>query len=282
MIADLDETIRQLLISDIPIRNGEIDIKFEQPKREWSARLSKPTVNMFLYDMRENHVLRRQEWQRVAHSGRQVTEKRSPMRIECVYMMTTWAAEPEDEHRLMGRALRALFRYPKLPVDRLHGKLKRQPMLMPTQLARHDKLTNPAEVWSALDNEIRPSVSFIVTIALDPWEEVTGPAVRNLTMRTTQHSSNGNGTGGNTIDEEIVRVGGIVRDTAGATPLAGIQIAVKGERHIDITDNMGRFKFGNLKSGQYTLVVWPPDGDAVEKEITVPATDRDYDIELDL
>ena len=60
MIADLDETLQQLLKNELPIKNGEIDIKFEQPKREWSARLSKPTVNFFLYDLRENVKLRAQ------------------------------------------------------------------------------------------------------------------------------------------------------------------------------------------------------------------------------
>ena len=47
MLADLDESIRKLLIEELPIKNGEIDVKFEQPKREWSAKLTKPTVNFF-------------------------------------------------------------------------------------------------------------------------------------------------------------------------------------------------------------------------------------------
>ena len=34
MFADLDETLRKMLIKDLPIRNGEIEISFEQPKRE--------------------------------------------------------------------------------------------------------------------------------------------------------------------------------------------------------------------------------------------------------
>ena len=69
MIADLDETIRQLLIAEIPIRNGEIDIKFDQPKREWSARLTRPTINFFLYDVRENVILRRHQWEKIGADG---------------------------------------------------------------------------------------------------------------------------------------------------------------------------------------------------------------------
>ena len=65
MITDLDETIRQIMRAELPIKNGEIDVKFEQPKREWSARLSKPTVNFYLYDVRENHVLRQHHWEQI-------------------------------------------------------------------------------------------------------------------------------------------------------------------------------------------------------------------------
>ena len=64
MIADLDESIRQLLIAEMPLKNGEVEISFDQPKREWSSRLSRPTVNFFLYDLRENTILRQQSWER--------------------------------------------------------------------------------------------------------------------------------------------------------------------------------------------------------------------------
>ncbi len=33
MIEELDEALRQLLMREMPIRNGEIDVQFHQPKR---------------------------------------------------------------------------------------------------------------------------------------------------------------------------------------------------------------------------------------------------------
>ncbi len=62
MIADLDATIRQILVEELPIRNGEIDVKFDQPTREWSARRGKPTVEVVRYDMRENNKVRQHQW----------------------------------------------------------------------------------------------------------------------------------------------------------------------------------------------------------------------------
>ena len=172
MLEDLDETIRQLLIAEMPVKNGEIEISFDQPKREWSARLSKPTLNLFLYDVRENNTLRQHQWERLPGNGSNGSArlKRTPFRVDCTYMLTTWASIPEDEHRLMTRCLLALFRFPILPEDRLVGDLRNPPFDIQAFLARHDRLTNPAEVWSALDNEMRPSVSYIVTLALDPWK----------------------------------------------------------------------------------------------------------------
>ena len=99
MIADLDETIRQLIVKELPIRNNAIDIAFDQPKREWSARLTKPTINLFMYDLRENVQYRNRNWSapQSSRDGRSVTMKTQPFRIDCYYAMTVWATEPEDE-----------------------------------------------------------------------------------------------------------------------------------------------------------------------------------------
>ena len=80
----------------------------------------------------------------------------------------------------------ALFRYPILPEDRLVGSLRNPPYDIHARLGQHDKLTNPAEVWSALDNDIRPSVSYVVTLALDPDQEIAAPTVCTATVRLGQ------------------------------------------------------------------------------------------------
>lgn len=278
MIADLDETLKQILVTEIPIKNGEIDVKFDQPTREWSAKLAKPTINFFLYDVRENNVLRTHQWQRM-DNGRNGTAsmKRTPMRVDCHYMITTWASEPDDEHRLLTRALIALFRHPILPDDMLVGTLQNPLHDIQASLARHDKLTNPAEVWSSLDNELRPSVSYLVTLTLDPWSEITGPAVRTFTMRTGQAAwpQREQFDPPDSVSE-MVYVGGTV--AKGKTPEAGIQVAVKGTGWTSTTDEDGRFTLGSFPPGDYTLIAWPVKGKPKEKKITVPAAD--YDISL--
>jgi len=281
MLADLDETIRQVLIKELPVKNGEIDIKFEQPKREWSARLSKPTVNLFLYDIRENNVLRQNQWENIREKNGTFTKKRSPMRVDCFYMLTVWASDPEDEHRLLTRSMMALYRLPILPEDRLVGSMRNPLFEIQTRLAAHDRLTNPAEVWASLDNEMRPSLSYVVSLALDPWSEVTGPAVRTFTFQVGQAQAPDREqklqAGGEAVG--LVYFGGTLRNKGnGQNPISGIRVAVKGTGLFSTSDAQGRYRLGGLPPGDYILVIWPSTGKPIEKPVTLPAEAGDYDL----
>lgn len=284
MIADLDDTLEKLLIQEMPIKNGEVEVKFDQPKREWSSRLSRPTVNLFLYDLRENVTLRQHQWEQAGNGNRGDNLshlKRSPFRVDCFYMVTTWASDPLDEHRLLTRTLLALFRFPILPQDLLLGGLQHQPFEIQAQLARHDRLTNPAEVWGSLDNEMRPSVSYLVTLALDPWSEVSGPLVRTRTLRTgladaLPQTSLEAGTA-----SELVAFSGTVWEKGKTgVPRAGIEVAVKGTGLFTRTDPDGRYELGSLPPGDYTLLAWPEKGKPMEKAISLPDGVDDYDLQF--
>ena len=195
MLDELDDTIRQLLTAEMPIRNGEIEVTFEQPNRNNTTKWKKPAVNFFLYDLRENNVLRQNQWERQAGDGGRdniAKLKRTPFRVDCYYMLTTWANDPETEHRLMSRCLFTLFRHPTMPAAHLVGSLKNQPFDLQAHLASHDRLTNPAEIWASLDNEMRPSVSYLITLALDPWKEEPVPMITTLTLRPGQAGKRAN------------------------------------------------------------------------------------------
>jgi hypothetical protein len=293
MLADLDETLRKILKEELLIKNSEIEVSFDQPRRENTAKWQKPTLNLFLYDLRENPTLRAHQWEHLPSqnqvspgNGRQVSQKRTPFRVDCFYMLTAWASDPQDEHRLLTRCMLALFRFPILPEEQLIGTLRNPPFDIQARLASHDKLTNPAEVWSALDNEIRPSISYIVTLALDPWTEITGPAVSTLRLHSGQAEALPKsqrlveGT-----RSEMIDIGGTVRDRAqDGLPLSGIEVAVKGTGLFTKSDEEGRFILGSLSPGEYTLVAWPtreePGMKPIERQISVPAKQGDYDIEI--
>jgi hypothetical protein len=281
MITDLDESIKKLLMAEIPIKNGEIDIKFDQPKREWSAKLNKPTINFYLYDLRENVILRQHQWEQLGRNGNGNLNiahlKRTPFRVDCHYMITTWVPQEraDDEHRLLSLCLLALFRNPILPEEYMVGQMQHQPFEVNTRLASHDKLTNPAEVWSALDNEMRPSVSFLVTIAMDPWSEHTEEIVRSFNFRLGP-TGEGSLQSLDGVASEKAYIGGHV--TLKGEPQTGIRVAVKGTGYVDETDGDGRFRLGSLSYGDYTLIAWPEKGKPKELNVTIPGGSCDIEL----
>lgn len=277
MINDLDEALRQLLIREIPIKNGEVEISFDQPKREWSSRLSRPTLNLFLYDLRENARLRqtRPLWEDVRENG-SVTRRRTPVRVDLRYMLTAWATEAEDEHRLLARSLMGLFRTPHLPEELLPESLQDQPAPIALMVAQDDILRNPAEVWSALDNEMRPTVPLIITMALNPYQAITGPLVRTRELRL--------GPSGRPLWQQLDdptaadtywTIGGTLRSKK---PLEDVQLRLLEESIEVKLQSEGRFAIGNLKQGNYTLQVSVKGDKPRTYKIAVPSPD--YDLEI--
>ena len=177
MFADLDSTIRALLVQHVPIDLAEVDISFETPDREWSGRLSRPCINCFLYDVRENLQLRETSWSATRNNG-SVTLQKGPLRYDVTYQVTVWARVAEDEHNLLWRTLAALGRHRTIPEELLTGAMKEQAFPIPTWTAQPDHTPrNVSDLWQAIDNRIRPSLTYVVTVALDPLVAYTSPVV---------------------------------------------------------------------------------------------------------
>ncbi|MEZ4707543.1 MAG: Pvc16 family protein [Caldilineaceae bacterium] len=119
----MDKSIRQLMLYELAESNlGIVEISFDQPTREWRGSASK-IINFFLYDIRENAALRQHRWEEAGENGHgvqsngsypQIRMQRSPLRIDCFYLVTAWSENPNDEHLLLAECLLALARYPIL------------------------------------------------------------------------------------------------------------------------------------------------------------------------
>ena len=94
MLNDVDETLRQYLIADVPVERGEVDISFERPTREWSGRLSKPTLNLFMFDIRERTGYRDDTPQAVRLPTGAVSQSLPARRVDLSYLVTAWTREP--------------------------------------------------------------------------------------------------------------------------------------------------------------------------------------------
>ncbi|RLT43198.1 MAG: DUF4255 domain-containing protein [Chloroflexi bacterium] len=287
MFDDVDEALRRLLIEEIPIRSNEIEIAFDQPRREWSARLNRPTLNIFLHDVRENAQLRQSHTQRQQPhpDRRQVALKRPEIRVDLHYMLTAWAAEPEDEHRLLARMLLVFLRHRELPVEFLPNSLRNQPRPVAVSVAQYDTTFNPTDLWGVMDNDLRPCLNCMVTLTLDPHLPLTVPLVRVRELRvedmvvTSLRRQNARLPNGSTSTVELPTqekwwtVGGRLRFSA----LETIHLSVvELDRDVPVAAD-GTFVIGNLREGAYTLEVSRGTETAVRHTITVPS--GQYDIE---
>jgi hypothetical protein len=263
VFADLDETIRQLLIRDVPLNLSEVDVSFDAPDREWSGRLSRPTVNCFLYDVRENEELRESAWDytRDVANGT-VTRRKLPIRFNTTYNVTVWARAPEDEHMLLWRVLAALARNPSLPDEIIQGALVDQPFPLVARVGRPEQArTNPADLWQALDNRIRPSLTYVVTLALDPEIAFTSPVTLGSVTRM----------------QDLLLIAGHVRSKKGDSVVAGARVLIRERGAEVITGPDGRFAF-QAPAGKLTLVVEAPGRRTVSLVADVPSPS--YDVEV--
>lgn len=275
MIDDLDEALRRLLIRELPIANNEIDVKFDHPQREWSARLSRPTLNLFLYDLRENVRLRQSSppWNVIRNGDGTVTKRRKPVRMDFKYMITAWTNEAEDEHRLLGSTLLALFRNPFLPEDLLPERLQDQPEPIPIMAAQPDTFQQPADVWNAVDNEIRPAIACVITLAVDPYLPMTTPLVRTRELRLGPSQDPPSQQLDDT--DAFWLVGGTIQSEE---PLDDVRLTFV-DRGVDVTVHpSGDYVIGNLRAGTYEIEVSARDRSSQRHTITVPS--ESYDLEV--
>ena len=86
MIQDVDESLRVLVRRDA-LNGGDVDIAFDAPTRDWSARRNTPTLDLYLYDIREDLVRREVMWDEVRDERGRVTVRRPPATTSC----PTWS-----------------------------------------------------------------------------------------------------------------------------------------------------------------------------------------------
>jgi len=262
------------LIRDVPLDLAEVDVSFDAPDREWSGRLTRPTINLFLYDVRENKDLHEAMWEvsRDAKNG-SVSRRKLPLRINSIYNVTVWARAPEDEHRLLWRVLAALSRHATLPAELAQGGLKDQPFPVLSRVAQPEQArTNPADLWQAVDNRIRPSLTYVVTLALEPDQVFVSPMVFTVGTELRPNLKRE----GDAV--ELLRVGGRVFDRKDATPIPKAKVVWRERGAEALTDPNGAFAFNRVPRGKLTLVVTAPGRKEVSKLADVPSSN--YDIEV--
>ena len=180
MIHEVDEALRQLVRGEA-LAGSEVDVVFDAPTKEWAARRNAPTVNLYLYDIRED--LRRRERGLINSYDEDgvVTARHMPPRhVKLSYLLTAWTQRPEDEHRLLSALLTCLLGHESIPAGLLEGSLAELNLPVPLTVALPPPEDRAfADVWTALGGELKPSLDVVISAPIDAGQRYpAGPPVR--------------------------------------------------------------------------------------------------------
>ena len=187
MLLELHNTLQQLLYDRGQINPREVDITFEAPTRERIDKLTRPTINMFLFDLQENIELRQSNFETTRNNGR-AERRQAPRRFDLRYMVSVLTTEVEDEHQLLWRVLLTLVRHPQFPAEVLPEELRTLEPALTTQVSRADEGQRLSGVWTALGVPPHPALCYVVTVPVDMNLVIEAPLVltRNLFWTSIQ------------------------------------------------------------------------------------------------
>jgi hypothetical protein len=185
MLHLLDESLEAFLRATVPLPRREIDVSFEAPDSDWAARVSRPTVNLYLWDVRRNLEQRDGGVEEVTEADGRVRRRPPLPRINVRYLITAWTAEMRDEHALLGSALAALLLHAELGPDHLQGVYADVRPVPTMDIAAGDGTDN-SDFWSALGGQLKPGLDLVVTATVDAALMITaGSPVERYAIRTS-------------------------------------------------------------------------------------------------
>ena len=192
MINEVDETLRAIVKAQVA-SGTDVEVVFDAPTRDWASRRNKPTLDMYLYDIRED--LRRRETGVIERRNeRGVVEERRqlPRFFKLAYLITAWTQRPEDEHRLLSAALGLFMRYDVMPVEYMTPLLVENEVPLLVQIAYpppEDRQVS--DVWSSLGGDLKPSIDLVVTMPIQPesFFEVAQAVMAPLRLHSTNYNT---------------------------------------------------------------------------------------------
>ena len=163
VIPEVDQALRTLIERDA-LDPDEVEVAFDAPTKEWASRRNAPTVDVYLYDIREDLRRRERGWLDEFDGNRVRARHQPPRHFKLSYLVTAWTSRPEDEHRLLSALMASFVRFDALPRDVLTGSLAELGLPVPLTLALPPPEDRSfADVWTALGGELKPSIDLVVT-----------------------------------------------------------------------------------------------------------------------
>ncbi|HYD08825.1 MAG TPA: DUF4255 domain-containing protein [Acidimicrobiales bacterium] len=181
MLQLLDESLEAFLRAAVPLDPTEVAVSFETPDRTWSAGITQPTVNLFLWDIHRSAEKARAGVETIQKNGK-TYRRRPPPVVSLYYVVTAWTTHHRDEHQLLGEVMRAVLSTPileppylKYPLDELDA---RPTISLGTGGQRTD-------IWKSIDGTLKPGLEVQVNLTIDTAAlEPTQPPPGEVSLAT--------------------------------------------------------------------------------------------------
>jgi hypothetical protein len=181
VIHEVDSALRTLITEETG-GTREVEVLFDAPTKEWAARRNSPTVDVYLYDIRED-MRRRERGLLNEYSAERLLVARHlpPRHYKLSYLITAWTQRPEDEHRLLSSLLQCFLRHEAIPPELLTGRLGDLGLPVAVSIALPPPEDRSfADVWSALGGELKPSLDVVVSAPVETGQRFeAGPPVQD-------------------------------------------------------------------------------------------------------
>jgi len=173
MIETVDRALSELLRRDV--LGDAVAVSLEAPNRPWTQGVTEPTVNLFLFDVRENLSRREVMLEPVRDaSGAVVARRPPPARYDLFYILSVWGCSTEVEHQVLSAVVASLGSYDLIPPAVLGG----------TDEPSHGCLLSTAGgmkrgMLPTFGGEMKVQLELSVTVPIAlPSAAVAGPPVR--------------------------------------------------------------------------------------------------------
>lgn len=249
MLDLIDHTLEAFFRATVPLSAQDVDVSFEAPDRDWSAKLNRPTVNLFLWDIRRSTDRARTGMEQLERDGRLVRRLALP-RVELRYLATAWTADHGDERALLAGLMRTILAHSDVPAQFVAEPLRELP---PLALIMARSGEENLDLFKALEGQLKPGISVVVVTAVET--DVFTPAGPPAEVFETRV---GFRDGHAMPLEGVRRVAGEVADPAA---VGAVVISPHGSARIDAT---GRFLVTAEPGDELHIQTDPP------RSVTVP------------
>ena len=239
MLSLVDESLESFLRATVPLSAVDIDVAFDPPTDEWAGKLTRPTVNVFLWDVRRSNTRSVTGVDNFERDGVPMRRMALP-RVDLHYAVSVWTSEYEDERTLLGGLLVALLGHSEMPATYVASGLASLPSPVLTVARSEDN-------WIYnFESRMKTALQLQVTAVVD-----TG-AGRPTATTVGEISLGVNDTSSGASDPPLRRIAGECTDpgAVGATVRSPYAIATVNEA--------GRFLINARPGDEIVLETDPP------------------------